>query len=108
MAEAITTVYQVAMGLLKAGLGFFDSALEPSMENYLASLVNTAEKRLSGDCGIQITAGDIDDEQLLAMYADWLYSKRKTGSGKPEMLREAIRNRQTRDVLKAAALEEYE
>lgn len=105
MAEAITTEFQIALGLLKAGLGFFGSALEPSMESYLASLINTAEKRLFSECRILVTVGDIDDEQLLAMYADWLYSKRKTGSGKPEMLRESIRNRQTRDALNTAAAE---
>lgn len=105
MADAITTKHPVALGLLKASLGFFDSALESSMEKYLAQLIDTAEKRLSGECKILVTAGDINDEQLLAMYADWLYSKRKTGAGKPEMLRESIRNRQTRDALNAAAAE---
>lgn len=105
MAEEFTTKHPVALGLLKASLGFFDSQLEPSMEKNLTQLIETAEKRLAGECKILVVAGDIDDEQLLAMYADWLYSKRKTGAGKPDMLREAIRNRQTRDALNAAAAE---
>lgn len=105
MADTITTKHPVALGLLKASLGYFDSALEPSMEKYLAQLIETAERRLAGECKILVTAGDIEDEQLLSMYADWLYSKRKTGAGKPEMLRDAIRNRQTRNALNEAAVE---
>ena len=105
MADVITTKHSVALGLLKASIGFFDSELEPSMEKYLTQLIDTAERRLAGECKILVTAGDIDDEQLLSMYADWLYSKRKTGAAKPEMLRDAIRNRQTKNALNAAAAE---
>lgn len=103
MAEEVATTHTVALGLLKASLGYFDSALEPSMEKYLMSLVNISARRLERDHKILLTAGDYDDEDLIAMYADWRYRKRITGAPMSDMLRAAIRNRQTRDALNAAA-----
>lgn len=35
----------------------------------------------------------ISDEQLIVMYAGWLFRKRSTGEGMPRMLRYAINNR---------------
>ncbi len=35
----------------------------------------------------------ISDEQLIVMYAGWLWRKRATGEGMPRMLRYAINNR---------------
>ena len=35
----------------------------------------------------------ISDEQLIVMYAGWLWRKRSTGEGMPRMLRYAINNR---------------
>lgn len=102
MAETNTATNAVALGLLKASLGFFDSTLDPNVEDYLNSLIGFAERALTEECKIMLTPGDIYDDTLIAMYADWLYRKRASGVGKPEMLREAIRNRQTRDVLVSA------
>lgn len=99
MAEATNETNTVALGLLKSSLGFFDTALDPNVEQYLKSLIGFAERALAEECRIMLTPGDIYDDTLIAMYADWLYRKRATGAAKPLMLKDAIRNRQTRDAL---------
>ena len=52
---------------------------------------------ISGSCYQEMIA-PLDD-QLLAVYADYLYRKRATGVPKPDMLKDAIRNRQVRNAL---------
>ena len=89
------------LSLLKASLGYFDSELPPALEKYLNDLLNYADKRLWEECGIELIPGDIADDQLKAMYADWIYRNRATGAGKTEMLKDAIRNRQVGTALRA-------
>lgn len=91
-----------ALALLKADLGFFGSALEPSMEEYLNSLLKYAETDLADNCGIDLITDDPADAQLLAMDAAWLYRKRVDGPDRPPMLKLAIRNRQVTQALQSA------
>lgn len=93
----------LALGLLKASLGFFGSALDASVETYLKNCLSTADRELDEECGILLNHGDVYDDNLQAMYALWIYTKRKTGEGKPEMLRRAIRNRQVGNAIRDAA-----
>lgn len=94
MADASnTSEYPAAMALLKAGVGFFDSKIPEAMETYLESLLGAAESALA-ERGIYVHSGEINDDMLLAMYAEWLYRKKATGAGMPDMLRAEIRTRQ--------------
>ena len=99
MADASATHSVVALTLLKSSLGYFDSNLEPAVESYLQDLLVYARKALQEECKIMLIPGDLYDDQLLAMYADYLYRKRATGVPKPDMLKDAIRNRQVRNAL---------
>lgn len=101
MADAKCTFCPPDLSLLKASLGYFDSELPPALEKYLKDLLNYADQRLREDCGIELIPGDISDDQLKAMYADWIYRNRATGAGKTEMLKDAIRNRQVGSALRA-------
>lgn len=88
-----------ALGLLKASLGYYGSELDPEVESYLNNLLEYAENALLKNCGIVLDSGDVYDNQLQAMYAGWLYRKAKDGTGKPEMLKTAIRDRQVENAL---------
>lgn len=85
--------YAVAMNLLTAGLGFFDSIIPYAMQEYLASLLVAAQSGLL-ERGIDINPEKIPDATLLAMYAEWLYRKKATGAAMPDMLKAEIRTRQ--------------
>lgn len=91
----------VALSLLKANLGYYDSTLAPAVEEYLGQLLETAEVALA-ERGIVLDASDVHDALLQSMYAGWLYRKAKTGEAKPPMLRDEIRDRQVRKALRPA------
>ena len=81
------------LSMLKANLGYFDSAIPGSLATYLAQLIAKAEADLLED-GIVIDESSVDDGSLVVMYPAWLYRKAASGEGKPPMLQTAIRNRQ--------------
>jgi hypothetical protein len=100
MADASNaSEYPAAMALLKAGVGFFDSKIPEAMETYLESLLCAADARLARR-KIYICVGEIDDDMLLAMYAEWLYRKKASGARMPDMLREEIKSRQVDNAIK--------
>lgn len=104
MADTNTTApYAVAMGLLKASLGYYGAALDTSVETYLENLIRCAERALTDDCRLPLVRTDPYDAGLIAMYAAWLYRKGVEGVAKPPMLQMAIRNRQVGAALAAVS-----
>ena len=89
-----------ALAMLKANLGFFDSEIPEALAQHLERLLDYAADRLAATAGIQLTPGDIYDDQLQVMYAAWLYRKGGEGSEKPPMLKEAIRDYQVGKAMK--------
>lgn len=87
-----------ALALLKADLGYYDSEIPTPVELDLANLLDVAYSRLAR-AGIQLNVGDLNDDQLQAMYAAWLYRKRRDGSEKSPMLKQEIRDRQVDKAL---------
>jgi len=77
--------------MLKTDLGFLNDPPD-SVASYMMSLLESARTALERD-GVTVDDGDYADEELVAMYAAWLYRKRDSGSGKPRMLREALNDR---------------
>lgn len=77
--------------MLKADLGFYGDP-PAAVKTYMEQLLDSARSALAAD-GITIDPEDMMDEELVAMYAAWLYRKRDTGGGKPRMLREALNDR---------------
>lgn len=82
-----------AVALLKANLGYYGE-IPDDVEEYLKYLLNYSFCRLKETAKIQLTPGDLYDDQLQVMYAAWLYRKGSDGAEKPPMLREAIRDYQ--------------
>lgn len=89
-----------AVVLLKANLGYYGE-IPSEVETYLISLLNYAHRRLRETAKIQLTPGDLYDDQLQVMYAAWLYRKGSDGAEKPPMLREAIRDYQLSKAIAA-------
>lgn len=88
----------VALALLKADLGYYGSAIDPSVEQHLKALLAYSLRALA-ECKIDLNPGEVHDDQLLAMYAAWMYRKRTEGAAKPPMLQQAIRNRQVSSAI---------
>ena len=88
-----------AMIMLKASLGYAGD-IPNEVTAHLERLLDYALIRLARTADIQLTPGDLYDDQLQVMYAAWLYRKGGEGSAKPPMLQEAIRDYQ---VAKATA-----
>ena len=82
-----------ALALLKADLGHYGAELPGDVENHLVDLLEVSYRRLAR-AGINLDPGNIDDDQLQAMYAAWLYRKRLDGSEKSPMLKQEMRDRQ--------------
>lgn len=89
-----------ALALLKADLGYYNSELPPDVVTHLTDLLQVSHRRLAR-AGINLNVGDINDDQLQAMYAAWLYRKRRDGSEKTLMLKQEIRDRQVSNALSA-------
>ena len=87
-----------ALALMKADLGYFDSAIPAALETYLSSVLNSAAAKISR-ANIDLEPGNVDDDLFLSMYAAWMYRKRTEGLAMPQMLRAEIRNRQVDDAL---------
>lgn len=76
--------------MLKIDLGIRSTtAYDKRLTQYLQSAKADIERE-----GIAFPSDiSISDEQLIVMYASWLWRKRSTGEGMPRMLRYAINNR---------------
>ena len=75
--------------MLKVDLGISTTVYDERLLQYIqaAKLEITRE-------GITFPSEtSIDDDQLIIMYAAWLWRKRESGEGMPRMLRYAINNR---------------
>lgn len=87
-----------ALALMKADLGYFDSAIPAALETYLSSTLDSAAAKIAR-AKIELVPGNVDDDLFLSMYAAWMYRKRTEGLAIPQMLRDEIRNRQVDDAL---------
>lgn len=72
---------------LKIDLGITTSAYDDRLKAYLTNAQNEIIRE-----GVEI-GDDVDDSQLVIMYAAWMWRKRDSGEGMPRMLRYALNNR---------------
>ena len=90
-----------ALALLKANVGNLRPPLE--IEQLMLNCIDTAGAALL-DAKISLDENCPNDLHLLVMYAAWLYRNRRSGAGKPEMLRSAMRNRQVTEATGEASV----
>ena len=78
--------------MLKLDLGFTSSG-QSKIDTRLTQLLDAAEKEIIREGAETLDKTQIDDAQLIVMYAAWLWRKRDTQDGMPRMVRYAINNR---------------
>lgn len=74
--------------MLKVDLGISSTAYDARLAQYI-----TVAKAEIGREGITLSTNSLDDENLIIMYAAWMWRKRESGEGMPRMLRYALNNR---------------
>lgn len=78
--------------MLKINLGITTTAYDER----LTAILNAAVKMVAEE-GATLNLTDVQDMQILVMYAEWLWRKRDSGEGMPRMLRYALNNRVLRE-----------
>lgn len=83
------------LAMLKIDLGITATEFDERLTQYLRA----------AECFVKEEGGnpnpdDIQDQQLLVMYAAWTWRKRDTGEGMPRMLRYLLNNRVFHEALK--------
>ena len=87
MAWDISTTTQV-LEMVKVDLGIRVTAYDQRLTQY----VESAQKAIVRE-GVKTLSDDVEDMQLVAMYAGWLWRKRDTGDGMPRNLRWMLNNK---------------
>ena len=76
------------LAMLKVDLGISTTAYDTRLTQY----INSA-KEMIGTEGITLNQTDLEDAQLIVMYAGWMWRKRDNGEAMPRMLRWTLNNR---------------
>lgn len=88
MAEWTSGATQAALEMLKVDLGIMNAtAYDMRLTQYVESSKAAIERE-----GASLSDA-VEDIQLVAMYAGWLWRKRDTGDGMPRNLRWLLNNR---------------
>ena len=74
--------------MVKIDLGITTGAYDERLSQF----IRASEKFITEE-GADLDFTDIQDQHLIAMYAEWLWRRRDTGEGMPRMLRYALNNR---------------
>jgi len=82
----ITTI----LSALKVDLG---NMISTSYDNRFKQIIQASYKAIVREGVKTLNADDIEDIELIVMYASWLWRKRDTGEGMPRMLRWQLNNR---------------
>ena len=78
--------------MLKIDIGFTSSGAT-KIDTRLTQLLQAAEKYIIAEGATTLNKNNIDDAQLIVMYAAWLWRRRDTQDDMPRMIRYAINNR---------------
>ena len=81
--------YDSILSSLKVDLGLTATVYDER----LIMIIKASEEAITEE-GIVLDSTSIKDQNLLLMYAGWLWRKRESGEGMPRMIRYALNNRQ--------------
>ena len=88
MAEWTNDTTQTALDMVKVDLGILNAT---AYDNRLTQYVVSAKSAIIRE-GASLS-DTVEDIQLVAMYAEWLWRKRDTGEGMPRNLRWMLNNK---------------
>ncbi len=77
------------LGMLKVDLGFTATAFDTRLKQY----IETAYKNIKAEGAQSLNVENLEDAQLVVMYAAWMWRRRDSGDGMPRMVRYALNNR---------------
>lgn len=80
---------QDRLTMLKTDLGISSTGYDDRLKQILKS----SEKAIKKEGVSTLDNTDLDDCQLIVMYAAWIWRQRDTGVGMPRMLRWSLNNR---------------
>lgn len=83
---------QDLLEMLKTDLGFTSSG-QTRIDTRLSQLLRVAEKEIKDEGAETLDKAQIDDAQLIVMYAAWLWRCRDDMKDMPRMLRYVLNNR---------------
>lgn len=78
----------IMLDMLKVDLGITGNAYDARLTQYLDYSRQEIQNK-----GVTLDVTSVVDQQLIVMYAAWLWRRRSTGEGMPRMLRYALNNR---------------
>lgn len=84
---------QDRLASLKTDLGFMGGGAGNLIDDRLTQLLQIAEKAIKAEGAATLDPSQLEDAQLIVMYAAWMWRNRDTGVGMPRMLRWALNNR---------------
>lgn len=76
------------LAMLKVDLYIKTTAYDTRLTQYINSAME-----MIGTEGVTLNITDLEDAQLVVMYAGWLWKRRDNGEGMPRMLRYTLNNR---------------
>lgn len=77
------------LDMLKVDLGIKNT---PAYDDRLIQYLNYASQEIQSK-GVTLDPSAVRDQQLVVMYAAWLWRRRDSGEGMPRMLRYTLNNR---------------
>lgn len=83
--EQITTL----LAMLKTDIGITATAYDERLKQY----IHTAYKNIKAEGAQSLNVENLEDAQLVVMYAAWMWRRRDSGDGMPRMVRYALNNR---------------
>lgn len=84
----MTTSAEMLLPSLKTDLGFMTTAYDERLKAYLVN----AQAEITRQ-GATLKDNDPNDNELIVMYAAWMWRRRDSMEGMPKMLRYALNNR---------------
>lgn len=92
---------QDRLTMLKVDLGFISDG-QTRIDTRLLQLLKVAEAEIIKEGATSLDKNQIDDAQLIVMYAAWLWRRRDTQDGMPRMVRYQLNNRVFYDKMKVS------
>lgn len=80
--------FEQVLSMVKMDLGIVSGAYDQRLKEYIKSAKAAIERE-----GIKLISDSVEDMDIVARYAAWMWRKRDTGEGIPRMIRWQLNNK---------------